>query len=174
MRIGDFMNAYPNFHFDLEEHLRSTTVSASLVRSFEDFVCERSRRANVEDYAARIVASVNEGKLRGVPAYRYLPKIDKVQDLPFLEKDDLRRTGAAYLSTDLTPDDLWAKKTTGSSGPPLTVFYSAECYFEFLLLSLQKVALTGGIAGDDRPIFCLVLAETNLVQSMLRSIRLDL
>jgi phenylacetate-coenzyme A ligase PaaK-like adenylate-forming protein len=93
-----------------------------------------------------------------VPAYRYLPKIDKLQDLPFLEKDDIRRTGPAYLSTNFTPDDLWAKKTTGSSGPPLTVFYSAECYFDLLLLSIQKIALTAGIAGDDRPIFCLAIS----------------
>jgi phenylacetate-CoA ligase len=158
MRLGDFLNAYPNFRFDLEEHLRSTTVSASLVRSLKDFVCERRRRANVEDYAARIVASVNDGGLRGVPAYRYVPKIDKMQDLPFLEKDDIRRSGMAYLSTNFTPDDLWAKKTTGSSGPPLTVFYSAEFYFDLLLLSIQKVALTAGIAGDDRPIFCLAIS----------------
>jgi phenylacetate-CoA ligase len=112
----------------------------------------------VEDYAARIVASVNEGGLRGVPAYRYVPKIDKVQDLPFLEKDDIRRNGMAYLSTNFTPDDLWAKKTTGSSGPPLTVFYSAEFYFDLLLLSIQKVTLTAGIADDDRPIFCLAIS----------------
>jgi phenylacetate-CoA ligase len=158
MRLGDFLNTYPDFHFDVKEHLRSTKVSASLARSVNDFVRERSRRANVEDYAARIVASVNQGELRGVPAYRYLPKIDKVQDLPFLEKDDIRRNGMAYLSTNFTPEDLWAKKTTGSSGPPLTVFYNAECYFDFLLLSLQKVALTAGIAGDDRPFFCVAIS----------------
>jgi phenylacetate-CoA ligase len=158
MRVADFLNAYPNFHFDVQEHLRSTTVSASLMRSVKDFVYERSRRANVEDYAARIVASINEGALRGVPAYRHIPKIDKLQDLPFLEKDDIRRNGMAYLSANFTPEDLWAKKTTGSSGPPLTVFYSAECYFDFLLISLQKVALTAGIAGDDRPIFCLAIS----------------
>jgi phenylacetate-CoA ligase len=158
MSLGEFLNAYPNFHFDLEEHFRSTTVSASLEKSFKNFVCDRSRGATVEDYAARIVASVNQGELRGVPAYRHFPKIAKMRDLPFIEKDDLRRTGTAYLSSNLTSDDLWAKKTTGSSGPPLTVFYSAECYFDFLLLSLQKVALTGGIAGGHRPIFCLGLS----------------
>jgi phenylacetate-CoA ligase len=158
MRLGDFLNTYPDFHFDVKEHLRSTKFSASLARSVNDFVRERSRRANVEDYAARIVASVNQGELRGVPAYRYLPRIDKVQDLPFLEKDDIRRNGMAYLSTNFTPEDLWVKKTTGSSGPPLTVFYNAECYFDFLLLSLQKVALTAGIAGDDRPFFCVAIS----------------
>ena len=158
MRLGDFLKAYPDFHFDVKEHLRSTTVSASLVRSINDFVRERIRRANVADYAARIVASVNEGGLRGVPAYRYLTKIDNVQDLPFIEKDDVRRNGMAYLSTNFATEDLWARKTTGSSGPPLTVFYSAECYFDFLLLSLQKIALTARIAVDDRPFFCLAIS----------------
>ena len=87
----------------------------------------------MEDDASRIVASVNEGRLRGVQAFRYVPKIDKVQYLPFVEKDDIRRNGMAYLSTNFTPDDLWVKKTTGSSGPPLTVFYSAEFYLIFSL-----------------------------------------
>ena len=78
--------------------------------------------------AARIVASVNEGGLRGFLAYRYLPKIDKVQTYSFVEKDDIRRNGMAYLSTNSPQTICGAKKTTGLPGPPLAVFYAVRSF----------------------------------------------
>jgi phenylacetate-CoA ligase len=50
-----------------------------------------------------------------------LRTIEDLQALPVLTKADIRREGAALLSTALTQADLTRKKTSGSTGVPLEV-----------------------------------------------------
>jgi phenylacetate-CoA ligase len=159
MQLSEFLDAYPDFHFDLQEHLRSTTVISSLRECMERFVTSRCKGATVDSYARLIVDSFNGRMCRSVPAYRRLPRIGRLSDLPFIVKDDLRQRARAYISCSFSPEQLWVKNTTGSSGPPLSIFYSPEFYFDFLLLSLQKVAYAAGITDvAKRPVFCVAVS----------------
>jgi phenylacetate-CoA ligase len=159
MRLNELLKAYPYFHFDLEEHLRSTAITSSLEESLTAFCSARSKNASTDSYADFIVQSLNQGACRAVPAYRRISSIGSLRDLPFLQKTDLRERGREYVSSDFAPEQLWIKKTTGSSGPPTQILYSAEFYFDFLLLSLQKVAHTAGLQNfGERPIFCVAVS----------------
>ena len=159
MQLAKFLNAHPNFHFDLEEHLRSTTVVPSLRESMERFVSSQSSGATVHSYANLVVESINDGVCQATPAYRRLSPVRRLSDVPFVTKDDLRNRPRAYVSSKFSPEQLWVKNTTGSSGPPMAVFYSADFYFDFLLLSLQKVAYTAGITNAaQRPVFCVAVS----------------
>src|SRR4051812_35034433 len=93
MRLNELLNAYPSFHFDLEEYLRSTAVVASLEDSLGAFVSARSKKAGVDSYADFVVQSFNEGACRTIPAYRRISSINSLHDLPFLHKSDLRERG---------------------------------------------------------------------------------
>jgi len=159
MRLNELLKTYPNFHFDLEEHLRSTAIASSLDKSLSAFFSARAKNAGIDSYADFIVESLNQGACRAVPAYRRISSISSLRDLPFVQKNDLRERGGEYVSSDFAPEQLWVRKTTGSSGPPTLVFYDAEFYFDFLLLSLQKVAHTASVQNvGDRPIFCVAVS----------------
>ena len=159
MRLNELLKTYPNFHFDLEEYLRSTAIASSLDKSLSAFFSARAKNAGIDSYADFIVESLNQGACRAVPAYRRISSISSLRDLPFVQKNDLRERGGEYVSSDFAPEQLWVRKTTGSSGPPTLVFYDAEFYFDFLLLSLQKVAHTASVQNvGDRPIFCVAVS----------------
>src|SRR5436305_13825652 len=90
MRLNELLKAYPYFHFDLEEHLRSTALASSLDKSLAAFSSARSQNASTDSYADFVVQSFNQGACRTVPAYRRIPSIASLRHLLFLQQTDSR------------------------------------------------------------------------------------
>jgi phenylacetate-CoA ligase len=157
--LAAFLDAHPEFAFDVEEYILSTQSSSYLTRRLDRFESCLRASDSVFAYSEHIVDSFNGGACKWVPAYQQLGPIRHLSDLPLIEKQSLRERLRDFTSIWYRSDQIWAKLTTGSSGPPIQVFYSPDFYFDFLLLSLHKLAIAAGLTDiHDRPVFCLAVS----------------
>jgi phenylacetate-CoA ligase len=160
MRVGTFLELHPSFSFDLEEHLIATRFVPQLGARFARF-CEVQEVGFSRDAAKHaLVQAVRCELSTAVPAYEGYQGISTFDDIPLMGKDSIRKRPDSFTSTSMASGGLWRKDTSGTTGPPITIWYSAEFYFDVLLLTLPKItylAQHGGRSTDD--FFCIAITD---------------
>lgn len=160
VRVGDFLEANPDFFFDIEEYVISTKYIPLLKSRWARFVASLARGGGSRATPESLLDGIKKGECRDVPAYRSYEKFDDFQSIPFITKNDLRAHPDQFISSAFAREQLWCKATSGTTGPPIPIWYSPEFYFELLHLSLRKVAARAGIHGlGGRPFFCLSISD---------------
>lgn len=160
MTVAEFTSLYPGFTFDLEEYIASTKYEASLQQRFESFENAGSSVNCCEQVANRILETLRNDLCHLVRAYERWSGIESLGQLPLISKDTVRNDPDAFVSSSLERQMVWRKETSGTTGPPMAVWYSAEFYFDLLLLSIRKIAaLAGAHDVGQRPIFCVSITD---------------
>jgi phenylacetate-CoA ligase len=157
--VGEVLRRHPDVAFDLEEHVIGTRHADRLVERLERW---RTAATTIDAAAAAdaIVRGLCDGACDWIPRYRGYAKLRTLDEAPLVEKRDVRRAPDEFLSVAYEPDELWAKTTTGSSGPPIPIWYSGDFYFDLLHLSVPKIAERARVPGPDGSgLYCLALSD---------------
>lgn len=88
--------------------------------------------------------------------YAGFPHMRDFGDLPITSKPQLRMS---LRSARFDPASCWLKRTTGSTGPPLHLFYTDLFHHETTLLTVPKIARRLGLAPPDDHIFNLTIRD---------------
>ncbi|MEK6303211.1 MAG: AMP-binding protein [Acidobacteriota bacterium] len=158
--VAEFISRYPGFTFDLEEFIASTKYEEELRERFRLF----KNTGDSNNYGARLANNILETFRKDlchlVRAYRNYAGIESLAELPLICKDLIRQDPDAFVSSSLQQEVVWKKETSGTTGPPVAVWYAPEFYFDLLLLSIRKIAsLAGANDVGQRPIFCVAVTD---------------
>jgi Coenzyme F390 synthetase len=160
IRVGDFLQDNPDFTFDIEEYLISTRYVPFLQSQMKLYLSALEQEGVPRATQASMLKRIKAGVCQNVPAYRDYRNFEDYSSLPFITKNDLRASPVDFLSADYERENLWQKNTSGTTGPPIPIWYSHEFYFQLLLLSLRKVAARYGInALGKTHVFCLSISD---------------
>jgi phenylacetate-CoA ligase len=160
LRLGDVLASYPEFRFDLEEYIHSTKYRSWLDSRYKQFQAHLRNPRYVGVERRRIIAAVRKLLTEQVPAYKGLSNVAGLEEIPFIDKNSLRSDKSSFLNSLFEPSDLWCKNTSGTTGAPVTIFYSPHFYFEILHLSVRKAAATSGHReAERRPVFCMHVTD---------------
>jgi phenylacetate-CoA ligase len=162
LRLGDFIAENSEFTFDLEEFLLSYKLREHLATRMQAFAHCTDSASLASPARKAIAAGLAAGEFTRIPGYRSYRDHSRLEELPTISKEDLRSYGERYLHPDFTNEMIWLKPTTGSSGAPIRIWYSAEFYFELLVLALRKVLFRArrNIPGEHR-LFCISISDNH-------------
>jgi phenylacetate-CoA ligase len=160
LTVGEALARYPFLEFDLRDHLHAVRLSGALEAAIRDFQRWLDRRAPAPDPRDSLVEAARS--LAGhVPAYAGLGAVRSLDEVPFVSKGDLRDRPSHFSSALLAGEPRWSKVTTGTSGPPITLHYAADFYFEQLYASLPKILALHGAAHLSRaPVMAAHITDT--------------
>lgn len=140
--VGDFLEQNEEFEFQLPEYCAARLLIERLQERFQTFrdtfwSAGASTEQPWEARRERIAAVA-----RSVPAYAGIDweRSDYWRSIPLLDKAQLRARHDEFRSRDYDPAELWYRDTSGTSGPPMPVWYAPEFAFDFLLFAECKVA----------------------------------
>jgi phenylacetate-coenzyme A ligase PaaK-like adenylate-forming protein len=140
--IGDFLEQNEQFQFQVPEYFASKALIERLQErfaSFRDTFCSAGACAESpwQVQRERIMAAAE-----AVPAYAGIDwqRSDYWRDIPLLDKARLRARHDDYRSPRYQQEQLWFRDTSGTSGPPMVMWYAPEFAFEFVLFAEAKVA----------------------------------
>jgi len=161
-----FLQAGRGFALHLVDYIEATRFIDDVHRSFEVFcrsIAQPAPAAPWEQNRLRFRTGVE-----GIPAYAAIDWTQSSywQSIPFTDKDSIRSDAQAFLSPKFHPDKLWRRRTSGTTGAPVTIFYAPEFFVDYHLYADCKVAWLAGLLTDDvrnRDIFCLAPADRKLV-----------
>jgi phenylacetate-CoA ligase len=166
--VGQFLQEHPEFTFDIEEYLLATQCVGGLEKRHADF--QRSMQGEAEHWPARrlIVDAVQQGACEWVAAYQSYRDAPDITNWPFTDKSAVRAAPEDFVSVDLPRSSLFLKTTTGSSGAPIPIWHSAECYFDGLMLAIPKIAwFLGARDAGARSMFCISLSDDRAKQEFI-------
>lgn len=157
--VGSFLVAHPEFDFDLEEQVLASRYEQALRERLAAFVDAAETGDSARSRHA-LEAAIRAGSCDWVPRYRGYRRGAPITGLPVIGKADLRAAPEDFLSVAVDARDLWLKHTTGSSGPPMQIWYSGDFYFDFFLLPVPKVELRAGLQPPrDGRVYCLAISD---------------
>lgn len=112
--------------------------------------------------------AVTRGELSSIPWYAELNPLS-FDSLPLISKRDLQIEPRKFMARDHSLDaGIWKKSTSGTSGPPIEIYYSPESYFESLFLSVRKIVRRRSLAQfDSRQQFIVHVTDTQVGESSL-------
>lgn len=126
------------------------SVQVSITDALRAFQCrshltarlDRFRRPKVAERLspAALAHLFNSDFRTRIPAYGDHPAVAEFSQIRIIDKEELRRNGNGYLVGGIDPDNCWEKRSTGTSGRPVRVVYSAAFYFEQVYLPALKAA----------------------------------
>jgi phenylacetate-CoA ligase len=162
--IRQFLEANEDYCFYLVEHLESKLFIENARKSFDSFCTNLySDFQSVEN-----LWTVNREKIRScvssIHAYNSIDwdSVRYWENIPLIDKESLLLAPEKYLNKSLRLDQLWLRPTSGTSGPPISVWYSPEFYFEFQYYDVCKLAAVGGhfdLRLRESNVFCVSLID---------------
>jgi phenylacetate-CoA ligase len=157
--LAQFLQAHPEFDFDVEEYVLSTKYAAALARRLAGFRRARAAPPGRWPAHAGIRAAIRRGACDWVPAYRGY-KTMSIDEWPLIEKSRIRARPRDFLAADASRSDMFLKTTTGSSGAPISIWHDPVFYFEGLTLALPKIAVSlSAERALTRAVFCLAVSD---------------
>jgi phenylacetate-CoA ligase len=160
IKVADFLEVHPEFEFDLEEFVQSTKHVDFLRHRFQSFKDAHHLGFSAEEAELSFLEVFRETICPAVKAYQGYAGIGSLTELPLMDKDTLRADPEGFVSSAFPSHDLWRKQTSGTTGPPVAIWYSPTFYFDLLLLAIRKIA---ALAGKDevgrRPIFGVAITD---------------
>jgi len=79
-------------------------------------------------------------------------------EIPFISKDDLRRDPRAFIDASIRR--AWYKDTSGTTGGPVRIFYSADSLFEQRFLDLPKILTLRDEPTEVPGVCCVQITDT--------------
>ncbi len=160
MTVGEFLERNPDFVFHLLEHIEATKHAAPARERFGAFCRAGPPPSDPWEQARPFVA----GTAGTTPAYA---GIDWTQpayadSLPLISKQDLIERPDAFLNPSYPVAEAWLRPTSGTTGPPVDVYFSPEFAVEFQYFTAQRIAWLAGALTDEvrrRDTFCLALFD---------------
>jgi len=92
------------------------------------------------DYPAQALRDLDEWIRPEIPAYGDLPPITGLRELPLTRKREIRAAPERFRPRYRDPQEVWIKRTTGSTGAPFCIDYSAAFHYETTLLTVPRIA----------------------------------
>jgi phenylacetate-CoA ligase len=143
--LQQLLKRYESLTFDVEEYLLSTKYVDHLQRRFAAFR-EGMHEIDSSPLRNKILNSINGGELDHIAYYALQKKgYASFEDLPFIEKDDIRAHPSQYVSSSVSIEDSWTSKSYGTTGRAINICYSNEYYFDVLYLPIRKAAACLGL-----------------------------
>ncbi len=159
--VGSLINLYPDFQFDLEEYICSLRYSDWLenrLALFKSYLVSKQPT----DHETLIVDSLKNTIANTTPAYTGLSGIKTYKDIPFINRDSIRNDPTRFLNRQFTHEVLWCKTTSGTTGTPITFYYSPAFYFEQVLLSVPKLVARARVKDTvTNPVICMHITDTS-------------
>ncbi|HEU0299356.1 MAG TPA: hypothetical protein VFR37_07880, partial [Longimicrobium sp.] len=161
--LRDFLEHNRGFAFHLPEFVESTRFIAEVNERFAAFCRGFTPGAPLAGGWAERREEIRHG-VREVPAYRCIDwsRPDYWETIPFIDKDDLRSRPDDFISPRYDRAKLWLRETSGTTGPPVSIWYAPEFFFGFHLLSAARAAWVAGRLTEEvrrRTVFCLALVD---------------
>ncbi|MEU3015914.1 hypothetical protein ABZ635_00770 [Nocardiopsis sp. NPDC007018] len=155
--VEEVLDLFPKLAFDAEradedrEHTPHLLERLSLFAAYveghtpEPFVWDRRASEVVAPHPVYRDEAYRRGDLR---------------DLPTLDRARLRRTQRPFDPEAAGATSVYENRTSGTSGAPLTIYYSPEHMARSLHLSLPMAAVRAGIRGlGARPVFSVLVTD---------------
>jgi phenylacetate-CoA ligase len=155
------LHQYDFLAFDIEEHLLAVKHAEHLRQRFGSYV-KAMHADGPWPLEKKILEYINAGRLDHIPHFARLRRpCERFEDLPLIQKADIRKHPDDYLSLALRPGhSAWTRKSYGTTSRPIQVVHSNEYYFDLLYLPIRKAAARFGCAQDDgSPVYALGIGE---------------
>lgn len=166
--MGEFLKSHPEFSFDIVEHLEGWRVVGAAQDAFNAFTRAISTWVPDERPWATRRNEIRKA-VHAIPAYADVDwsRPDYEATIQLIDKSALRRWPDGFLSPLADQTRLWRRPTSGTTGPPVTIFYSAEFFATFQYFAACKAAWHAGLLDDDmlsRPVFCLAALDNRYLK----------
>lgn len=153
----DLLDRAPEASFDLAEFLLSARYSDYLAQHLSDF--HRSLKASSPLIVTpEVLTHTLRAELaRTVPAYADCGTA-AFDEIPFSDRDRLKSEFERFVPSAFDLTNARCIQTSGTTGQPLTVLYDPAFYFQYLHLTVPKMALIAGIElPADHSVFSVVI-----------------
>ncbi|MCG8029542.1 MAG: hypothetical protein N0E59_21710 [Candidatus Thiodiazotropha taylori] len=172
INVGEFLDQNVGFRFNLPEHLSAYQHAPFLIQRFDRFNqwhASTDKSVTNQNWFTDELFDRCES-LIGILAYSDSFTCEASKDklleqyakLDLISKSDLREDSKKFINSCMDHDNLWWKETSGTTGPPVRIWYSPEFHFEFTLYGVCKVASLAGAFSDTvrtSPVFCVSLTD---------------
>ena len=166
--LSRFLGKYPHFQFDLLEHIEASAVIAEARSAFESLAAGVAHgRPSENPWRSRQVEIRKVAQARSAYAGIEWSREDYEATIPVVDKSVLRTRPEAFLEHGAAIDRFWTRPTSGTSGPPVTVFYDTRAFAEFQYFSACTALSYSGLlkaAIDGRPVFALAVVDNSYLQ----------
>jgi phenylacetate-coenzyme A ligase PaaK-like adenylate-forming protein len=161
--IGEFLAQNVEFEFHVPEYVESKRVIARVQERFGAFR-DTFWRAGAEEQPWQARRNQIAEAAREVPAYQGIDwsRAEYWREIRLVDKNELRAQSGEYRHPSFAVDQLWTRDTSGTSGPPMPIWYAPEFSFEFHLFTEAKVAwIADALTPEmlDRPILSVALVD---------------
>jgi phenylacetate-CoA ligase len=155
--LAKFLEKFGDFHFDLEEFIIASQYADCLNEIYEKSSTFSTAPVESSEIFRYIIAN---SATSGITAYRNYRQYDVFEQIPFIDKDNLRKDPTHFLSAVQDPDRVWCKYTSGTTGTPVPIFYSAQFYFDQLYLTVRRIVRRAGLFNvPQEGVFCVALTD---------------
>ncbi|MCF1598460.1 hypothetical protein [Streptomyces muensis] len=159
--VEDLQKSYPSLQFDTERDDLDKSEAPFIREMLKDFV----------DYLNGAKRSFEWGsdenqRISSHPVYQHEAyKTDSFESLPTLNRATLRTYREPFNYEVTEGMTVYADQTSGTSGAPLSVYYSQKFMAQYLHLNMIKVALLAGFTSlGRRPVFSLRVTDNKAYQ----------
>jgi len=160
--LHTFLERNPKVTFHLAEYLESMCFVAAARRRFQD-LCASFWPGGPD------AASWQQGErvsrvARLIPAYAEIDwtRADYWRSIPMIDKESLRARPDEFVNPTFDKTRLWSRETSGTTGPPLRIWYSPEFAFNYQLFGVCAIASVAGALTDEmrnRAIFVVAVVD---------------
>ncbi|MFJ6943275.1 hypothetical protein ACISU4_01205 [Streptomyces wuyuanensis] len=156
--VDDLRTDYPSLEFDAERDAADRAEASFIQASLDEFIARLNGRT---PSAAFAWDNGSRERISPHPVYqREVYRTRSFDDLPTLNRAMLRTYPTPFDYEATAGSTVYTDRTSGTSGAPLTVYYSQTFMAQYLHLNMIKVALAGGIEGiGRRPVFSVRITD---------------
>ncbi len=145
--VGSFLDDNPHLVFDLEQSIIASQFKEILSKNLSKYLDPQRYSNNINLGTDTIYDFVISSNFLSNTHYHNYKKFKSFNNFPFIDKNSIRNNPYNFLTQKYSKDRLWVKETSGTTGTPVSIFYSPMFYFNFLYLSYLKV-----VGNTDRKI----------------------
>lgn len=154
------MKKNDNLEFDIEEFIESKKFSYAITNDFNYFQSTLGSHNQYSLHKKQIILLIQKQISQSVIAYQNLSDVQEFHDIPFINKNSIRNDPSSFINNRLDFHELWQKNTSGTTGTPVTIFYSQEFHFAQLINTVRKIAYRAQMSEVDRSrILCLSITD---------------
>lgn len=159
--IGEILSVFSDFSFDLEEYLIALTYTSSLEERFHRFLHSLSVGYKPADLAGEIIFELRQHSNLLSLTGQKLKTPERFDEIDFISKSDIRKNPTGFLISAFSRSHLWCKKTSGSTGEPVTFYFDQVFYLDQLFLEVPKLVARAGIKVNHN-ILCAQITDTQI------------
>lgn len=161
--LREFLRNHPTYTFQLVEYMESTRFTAPVWERFEAFR-ESFRAGGSARCSWSSIRQTVEPIARRIPAYSRVEweREDYWRSIPLIDKSSLRSNPDDFVNPDMDRATLWRRPTSGTTGPPITIWFDPVSALEFQLYGVTRAVWLAGALTDEvreRAVFCCTIVD---------------